>query len=97
MTNTHKNSTKYIPKVGDSVSAWRREKSQTGPNTIAGPVASVSNNACKIVFNGPDGALIEWDLLYSEWSFMFLHYSSEATDEAISEREQTIMLKYNKG
>jgi len=61
----------YIPKLGDSVGAKRKDKS-ISPKMIVGPVTEVYTDACRIVTN--PGTEIEGNfyLPYSDWDFQFL-------------------------
>jgi len=84
-------SSAYIPSVGDSVAARRKEKSRIYHNLIVGPVVEVWDNACLVAFKAANGDLVEWRLYFDDWSFQFLHPSSEATDEACEKRESEIL------
>lgn len=67
----------YIPQFGDSVAARRKVKSNINPNLIVGPVVVSWPDSCRIVTN--PGTEIEgnFHLYYSDWTFQFLHKTSE--------------------
>ena len=81
----------YNPSVGDSIAARRKEKSRIYHNLIIGPVVEVCDDACLVSFKTANGDLVEWRLNFNDWSFQFLHPSSEATDEACKKREAEIL------
>ena len=65
---------KYVPKIGDSISAKRKVKSKIYHNIVVGPVVDVWDNACRVVTN--PGTEIEGDfrLHYNEWNIKHLNF-----------------------
>ena len=59
-------------KAGDRIGAHRKIKSNTEPNTIVGPVSSVSPDSCSVINNKGTELEKEFILPFSDWNIQIL-------------------------
>jgi len=62
----------YVPRVGDSVGARRKVRSDVGPNLVVGPVVEVGGGYCRIVTNPGTKIAGDFRLCLRDWKFEFL-------------------------
>jgi hypothetical protein len=62
----------YTPKIGDSIRARRKVKSDIYDNSIVGPVVETWTNACRVRTNEGTKIESEFQLFYNDWNFTFL-------------------------
>lgn len=66
----------YIPKIGDSVCATRKIKSNIYHNMVVGPVVDTWENACRVVTNQGEDCEGDFRLYFNDWDFRFLHLTN---------------------
>ena len=62
----------YIPIIGHSVVARRKEHSKIYHNTIIGSVIDTWSNACRIITNKDTEIEGDFKLYYNDWNIEFL-------------------------
>ena len=67
---------RYIPQIGDSVSAKRVTKSRIYGNLLIGPICNVSKNCCTMINNQGTDIETSWTLFFNDWEFTKLNYTS---------------------
>lgn len=71
----------YIPTVGDSVCARRKEKSNVYHNMIVGPIIETDDESCRIMTNASTEIQGDFRLSYGDWNFQYLFKTKEGEEK----------------